>query len=539
MARKIIVLLILAFLIISNTIVLAEYPWSTPSSEKYPWLDYLASLTSERNVELVILTRHEASIQSLTRTMFLQSEVAKKLGITNIRFLYVAAESWPDYLEKAKQRGTSIDVAWGGGPTLFNYIDDLGYLMPINPARNPEHYAIMYELSKIPEQIAGSETYKKDSEGNIRWIGASISSFGFTVNHDVLNRYGVPKPVKWEDLSSPEYARYLPGTPLIATADPTMSTSNARIFEIILQAKGWEEGWRILTLLAANAIIYSGSGDARDAAIRGDVAIATTIDFYGYMAMNVNPNCEYIAPEGETIVNADPIAILTTTKHPVHAAAFVAWVLSEFGGQQIWLDKEINRIPINPYTFNTPEGQKRPDLKQAFNKILETRGILFNETLSALWIDAVINYFKATLVDVHDDLQYTWAEIAKAYLDGKITREQFEYLTRELAKPLTFTDPLTGNRVSFTLEYAVTIGKYMSNKSIADPLKNSWINGARERYQYVRQLLQQMLTATTSTPQETTTQTTEAPSGFSPLLIGLVVLVVIVIGVLFVFTWRK
>jgi ABC-type Fe3+ transport system substrate-binding protein len=354
----------------------------------------------------------------------------------------------------------------------------------------------MYELSKIPEQIAGSETYKKDPEGNIRWIGASISSFGFTVNHDVLNRYRVPKPLKWEDLAKPDYARYLPTTPLIAIADPTMSTSNARIFEIILQAKGWEEGWRILTPLAANSIVYPGSGDARDAVIRGDVAIATTIDFYGYMAMNVNPSCEYIAPEGETIVSPEPIALLVTTKYPVHAAAFVAWVLSEFGGQQIWLDKEINRIPINPYVFDTPEGQERLDLKQAFEKIRETSSMLFNETLSTLWIDAVINYFKATLVDVHDELQYTWAEMAKAYLEGNITRDHLEYLIGELSKPLTFTDPLTGEQVSFTLEYAVKIGKYMSNKSIADALRDAWINGAKERYQYVRQLLQLMLNTT-------------------------------------------
>jgi ABC-type Fe3+ transport system substrate-binding protein len=54
--------------------------------------------------------------------------------------------------------GAPIDVAWGGGPTLFNSLDEIGYLMPIDPTSKPEHYAIIYELGKIPDRIAGAET---------------------------------------------------------------------------------------------------------------------------------------------------------------------------------------------------------------------------------------------------------------------------------------------------------------------------------------------------------------------------------------------
>jgi ABC-type Fe3+ transport system substrate-binding protein len=487
------ILLIATLLSASCNQLESQYPWSSPSSEKFPWLDYLANLTSERNVELIALTRHEQSIQSLARTLFLNSEVARKLGITNIRFLYVPAELWPSYIEKASKQGVSIDLVYGAGPTLANYLDELGYLMPINPAKRPEHYAIIYELNKLPAKIAGADTYKKDSEGNIKWIGEGLSGFGFTVNYDTLSKYGLPKPKTWEDLASPVYARYLPDTPLIGTADPTMSTSNTRIFEIILQAKGWSEGWRILTLMAANARIYPGSGDARDAVIRGDVAVATTIDFYGYMAMNVNPDCEYIAPEGETMVNADAVAILNTTKHPVHAAAFIAWALSEFGGQQVWLDKDINRIPVNPNTFNTPEGQQRPDLKQSYDQLKTFRGIEFNETLSTMWVNAVVYYFKATLVDAHDDLQAVWARVAGAYLDGRISRDWFDYLTLELSKPLRFKDPVTGSNVEFTQEYAVYINPYLTKSEVYQALMTAWSSGARDRYRSVLSLLERAL----------------------------------------------
>ena len=581
--RLLVIPLLVIILVYAGTSVsLAEYPWSSPSNEKFPWLDYLASLTTVRNVRLVVLTRHEQSIQSLARAMFLQSDVAKKLGIVEIQYLYVPAEQWPSYIDRASKLGTSIDVAWGGGPTLFNNLDEKGYLMPINPNKNPEHYAIKYELDKIPKSIAGAPTYKEDSEGNIRWIGASISSFGFTVNKDVLNKYKVPMPKSWSDLGRPEYANYLPATPLIGIADPTLSTSNTRIFEIILQAKGWSEGWRILTLMAANARIYPGSGDARDAVIRGDVAVATTIDFYGYMAMNVNPDCEYIAPEGETIINADPIAIVNITKYPVHAAAFIAWALSEFGGQVVWLDKDINRIPVNPNTFNTTEGQSRPDLKQAFNTLLNLRGIEFNETLSSNWVYSIMYYFKATLVNAHDDLQAVWARVAGAYLDGRISRDWFDYLTLELSKPLRFKDPVTGSNVEFTQEYAVYINKKLAEEaSTYQALMTTWENAARERYQNVLNLLSRAIsgepvpttvtkttptttvvsttitstptTQVTSTPTTTTSLTTSTTSptstpvstltspteGISSTIIALVAVLVLVVAAMLYFIRRK
>jgi len=510
-------ILLVSMLLTPATLVVGEWPWGS-EREPYPWLNYLKSLTSERGVVLRIITRHESSILSLTKQLFLNSPVAQELGINDIQFLYVAAESWPDYITRAKSLGTPIDIAWGGGPTLFNNIYSIGLIQELSGSKHPAHYAILYELSKIPDRIAGAETYRVDESGNIVWIGASVSSFGFTVNKDVLNRYGVPVPQKWADLASPQYARYLPDIHIVGTADPTMSTSNTRIFEIILQAKGWEEGWRILTLLAANAIIYSGSGDVRDAVIRGDIGIGTTIDFYGYMAMNTNPACEYIIPTNESIVNADPIALLKDSRYPVHAAAFIAWVLSEFGGQQVWLDREINRLPINPRVFDTPGGQQRPDLYQALQNIQQAGGIVFNETLSTQWVDAVVNYFKATLVNAHDDLTPAWAQIANAYLQGRISKDWYEYLVWYISRPLSFTDPLTNETVTFSLEYAIKINPYITQASIQGTLRRTWEDLSRQRYREALNLLQQALngapvpTTTPTTTPSTETSPTETPT---------------------------
>lgn len=497
--RKVIVVISLLLIIGSSLLIIVTllYPrYSIPQeefTESYPWLDSLKALTNERGITLRVITRHEQSILSLTKARFLNSRVARELGISDIQFLYVAAESWPDYINRAKNLGAPIDVAWGGGPTLFNNLYEMGFLQEINTSIHPAHSAIMYELMKIPTRIAGAETYRVGSDGHVVWIGASISSFGFTINKEVLNRLEVPVPEKWDDLASPEYARHLPDIYIIGIADPTMSTSNTRIFEIILQAKGWDEGWRILTLIAANSIIYSGSGDVRDSVMRGDIGVGTTIDFYGYMAMNNNPSCEYIIPSNESIVNADPIAFLKDSRYPVHAAAFIAWVLNEYGGQQVWLDHEINRLPINPEVFNTPNGQKRKDLHQALQMIQQSGGIVFNETLSAQWVDAIVNYFKATLVNPHEDLVVTWGNIAKAYLNGEISKEWFDYLTWYISRPLEFTDPITGTTTSFTIDYAVKINPYMSQATVQGTLRRLWENLARDRYREALVLLTKAL----------------------------------------------
>ena len=492
----------------------AEWPWGS-ASEPFPWLNYLKSLPHQEGITLYILTRHEQTIQSAARVAFLNSPVAKALGISDVVFLYVGSAQWPKYIQNGE-----IDVAWGGGPTLFNWLDQLGLLQPLDNKTHPEFNAVLYEMSKIPPTYAGAQSYLVGSDGYVHWIGASLSSFGFTINKNVLNQYNVPAPTNWSDLGSPVYAKYLPAKPLIGTADPTASTSNTRMFEIILQAYGWEKGWEVLTTLAANSIIYSGSSDVRDAVIRGDIAAGTTIDFYGYTAMQLNPNCQYIIPPNQSIVNYDPIAIVKNAPHMVQAAAFVAWVLSEWGGQQVWLNPDINRLPANPNVFNTPQGAQRPDLKQAYIAAAQAGSIQFNETLSSMWVYSVIYYFKATLVNAHDQLQSTWTAVAQAYLNGKITKDQFNKLVADLSSFFPFVDPLTGKYVTFTLDYALTINGYLANSTqVYQALMSTWTSGATAKYQWVYQELQAILSGQPTPPPPwstlttaTTTITTATPS---------------------------
>ena len=433
--------------------------------------------TQAQGVTLTILTRHSTDILDLARKMFLNSTIAKQYNIVDLQFIVVPPGLWPD-TAKAK----NVDLGWGGGPTLFDtmYLYNLTSPLTLPLALNAS--------AQIPDQIAGVPMKRVGPNGQLYWVAAAISSFGFTVNTDLAKQYNLPIPQKWEDLGSLSLGKVYASTgqaPL-AMADPTSSTSNTRMYEIILQAFGWDKGWRLLTLMAANAYISSSSEEVRDVVIRGERIVGITIDFYGYTAHYQNPSCIYVIPQNESIVNGDPIALFATSKHPVEAQAFIAWVLTD--GQKIWLDKNINRLPANPSIFNTTEGMARQDLYQAYLAASQTPSINFSDNLALSYEYIMQNYFKATLTDDVQYLQNAWVALVKAYTSGKIDQTRFQQLENTLTDFITFTNPLNGQNTTLTQDVAIQLNNAaMSNPSLLQGLMSQWRTAAAQKYQAVLQ----------------------------------------------------
>jgi ABC-type Fe3+ transport system substrate-binding protein len=449
---------------------------------------------SSNGITLVIVTRHDATIQYKVKQTFLKSEIAKEYHITGLKFIGVPEALWPQYIKQG------ADVGWGGGPTLFDDMYKMGYLVPITNQK-----VLSLIGTKIPESLAGMPMIRKNGT-KVYWIAAALSSFGFTVNKKELQKWNLPFPNKWEDLATPDWAV---NPPQYGIADPTRSTSNTRIYQIILQAFGWDQGWRIMTLIAANSKIYEASDAVRDAVINGEIAAGNTIDFYGYTAMKQNPNCVYVIPQGESIINGDPIALLKYSKHPEAAQAFIYWVLTE--GQAVWMSPDINRLPIWGGIFNqtiTQEyskvlfngkfagktyGQARPALLKAYQIALTSKGIPFNDNEALKTVNSLQYYFKATLIDVNGPLHQAWTAIVKAYKGGKISESQFKQLENELTAPIQFKDPLTGKTVTFTEDYAAKINdKISTDASFQSQIMQEWRTAAQNKYNKVLSDLKSM-----------------------------------------------
>ncbi|MCW4048347.1 MAG: extracellular solute-binding protein [Candidatus Bathyarchaeota archaeon] len=429
------------------------------------------------DVELTIITRHGFDILYKARERFLQSDIAEEYNIESIAFLNVNSALWSDTIER---KGT-IDIAWGGGPVVFDIIFNEDKLSPLTSD------AVTAILDALPDDISGAPT-KRYRDDDVYWVGSAISSFGFTINIEFLASVGLPEPTTWKDLANETYAVGLPSITVIGTADATLSTSNTRMFEIILQTYGWEEGWKILTQMGANARIYDRSESVRDAAIQGLVGAGTTIDFYGYTAQLENPEiCKYVLPQDGTAVNADPIALMSTSPNPEAAQAFIAWILSP-DGQKIWLDKTINRMPVNPEVFNTPEGMERGDLQESYETTLNAITIEFSDELALSYETSMMFFFKATLVKAEERLDNLWVELTIAEYDGDITHQEFLELVDDMGNPLEFSfiDPETGEPQLWTEEYAQSINdRVLTDAEFKEQMTTAWLEAANERYDQV------------------------------------------------------
>lgn len=461
--------------------------------------------TTKDGITLTIVTRHDVTITNEFKSKFLASDYATTAGVTDVTFLQATTdEGWKKLLQDPSK---SVDLAWGGGPALFNTMDKWGLLRPITDTE-----VIDYIDNLVNDTIAGAAMKSRTENGSLIWVANAISSFGFTVNHDFLDTHGLPVPHTWEELATPTY--YIsPSVKAISMGDPPLTTSNTRIYQIILQAFGWEQGWSILTRMAANAGIYPGSVDTRAAVIDGEVGIAMTIDFYGVIAMRENPRCEYIVPEGQSIVNGDPIALGVNVDDYDAAIAFLKYVFSP-EGQAVWLTEGIDRLPVVEAAFHTPFGETKTELYALYNETIQNEGIEFNETLATLTLDTTIYYFHQTISVEHSRLRQAWGEMVTQLNDGKINQTYFVDLVNRLGA------------VNMTLNQAIEWNEqYQSDPEFAAQKDAEWRQFAQQKYDSIYYELTGITPTTETTP--TTNGTQEGPFDLKVIIISVTFLAVI------------
>ena len=374
---------------------------------------------------LRIVTRHDTTITTRFKTEFLATQKAIDLNITDIQFYQATTDAGWKVLTEDPSRG--IDLLWGDDVPTFEKMDEWGLIKYIDNAT-----LIDYINLNVPDIIAGIEMKSSDTFGDIIWLSNAISSYGFTVNHDFLDNFGLPVPTTWDDLASPIY--YINDvTASIGMADAPLSTSNTKIYQIILQTFGWEEGWSILTRMAGNGRIYPGSVDTRAAVVSEDLGVGMTIDFYGIIAQRENPNCEYIIPEGQSVIIPSPIALGINVDNQEAAEAFIEYIVS-LEGQSVWMKEGLDRLPVNEDAFQTSYGQTRIDLYSLYNDTLDNIGIEFNNSLAKANLDTTVYYFHNTITAKHDELQLAWDKMITKLKGGSINSSYFNELVNRLGE---------------------------------------------------------------------------------------------------------
>ncbi len=415
----------------------------------------------EAAVTLTAITRHDSAMYNAFEDAFRTANPELDVDITWLEITTNAG--WA----KAIQSTTyTIDFCWGGGPTVFSIIANEGLLKPVSDTD-----LINRIDNEIPANIAGVPMNLKDTNEDYLWVASALSSFGYTVNHANMDKYGLPMPRTWQDLASPDW--FLGRTQFaVAMGNAPETTSNTRAYQIITQAFGWDMGWQLMTMMGGNSKMTGESGPTRDSVITGPQAAAMTIDFYGYQAMTENPNCEYVLPEGQSIINGDPIALASTCDDLDETQAFINFVLSQ-EGQALWLDKRFNRLPIraDSFAYAASHGNPRPDLEAAYNNALNNVGIPFNETEAVANYDAFTFYFESTINDAHNELVDTWSTLIDYLRKGSISTAEFRSVVRAMATP------------SITPEECIDYqNAYLANPFSIDQIQATWLSEAKARY---------------------------------------------------------
>lgn len=214
-----------------------------------------------------------------------------------------------------------MDILFGGGYDPFDRQKAKGHLQAF---KLPDEV-----LNRIPRDVLGFHLVDPD----YMFYGAALASFGILENVRVVDKLRLPTIDTWEGLGDPRLFGW------VSSGDPRKSGSVHMIYEIILQAYGWEKGWSTLIRMGANvrAFLQSSSAPTKEVAA-GDVAYAVTIDVNGMVqqAFQGKENVRFFVPEGISIINPDSIAILKGAPNLDVAQEFVTFIMSP-RGQSLWM----------------------------------------------------------------------------------------------------------------------------------------------------------------------------------------------------------
>ncbi len=370
--------------------------------------------------KLVIISPHSGTIESEFERAFAQWVNETRGFQVEIEWLNLggttqAIKFVEDQFERTPE-GINVDIFFGGGCDPFFLFRNKGLLRRCSL---PEEV-----LAPIPRTHAGVEVY--DSEQ--RWFAACMSGFGILYNKQLLKTLNMPEPQTWADLGGPEYFTW------VASADPRQSGSIHMAYEIILQAYGWDEGWRHIMRMGANCRSFSRAASevVQEVSI-GEAACGMAIDYYALWAVAEagEDKMGFRLPDRLTVVNPDGIGILKGAPQAELAELFVEFVLSE-RGQRLWMlrkgapggpqEHQLYRLPVIPGMV----ARYGDDSVVRFDAFEFKSGIEFDlEKKNRRW-GIVNDLLGACIIDVHDELAAAWKVTRRLPADDPRVRRLLE-----------------------------------------------------------------------------------------------------------------
>ena len=326
---------------------------------------------------------------------------------------------------KNKPEGIGIDIFFGGGLEPY---------LALKHENRLESYVLPRELlEKIPARLGGVPLYDPD----YAWYGTTLAGFGIVYNKVVLQLIKKPVITTWEGLASPAAFGW------VGSSDPRKSGSVHMVYEIILQAYGWEKGWRIITGIGANVRNFTDAAPQvpKDVSI-GEVAYGLAIDFFAWAQVNEAgaDKIGFVMPENLTVINPDCIGILKGAPDRAVAEAFIRFVMST-AGQKLWLWAkgspggpqrfQLNRFSVLPSLYDVSPESTAVEI----NPFSWHSDFVFDDKLASARWAIVDDLIGAMVINPKDLLNHAWNAALK---DGLMEGER----QRLAAMPVSATEAL-------------------------------------------------------------------------------------------------
>ncbi|MDA0837732.1 MAG: ABC transporter substrate-binding protein [Planctomycetota bacterium] len=367
------------------------------------------------------------------------------------------------YLESEYQsnpEGGGQDMVFGGGTSFFVRLKESGFT---------QAYKLPDEmLALVPQDASGVPIYDPE----YHWYGAALSGFGVIYNKGILDSRKIPYPKTWEDLTSPKLFTWL------GSADPGKSGSIHMMFEIVLQAYGWEKGLDVLARMGANSRSFAdGGGSIPMDVARGENALGMCIDFYaGAKIAEVGDDLiGFVMPKGLTVIDSDPIAILKGSPNLEESRGFVRYVMSE-EGQKIWMLRKgaaggpkrfgLARLSVMPSLYKTDPAVMLID--QDSSPFKGDSNFNYDSKKGGARWQVISDFMRAALIDTHEEAVRAW----KAIIDNNFPHE---------ANAILGKGPLTEAEV-------MELVSGWKDAQFREKTRSGWVKWYREHYRKVKEL---------------------------------------------------
>jgi len=299
-----------------------------------------------------------------------------------------------------------VDLFWASAPDAFEILKQSGKLQKLQHLKRSSAAKVLgYPIN--------------DPDGY--YAGFAISGYGIMWNKDYLSRYKLPKPASWDDLRKSIYANH------IGISAPSRSGTTHLIVEIILQSKGWKEGWRTLIEIGGNlATVTARSYGVPSGVEQGFFGVGLVIDFFGLRSRAEGQPVEFKYPAFTKMLPAN-IALVQGAENSAEAKRFIEFLLSD-DGQRILFRPGISRLPVNPETYrDAPKGFPNP-----FNFPSDSATPLFDINLSKTRYHLVNALFDQLITFRLRELKEAWSLVHQA--ETKLAQLEATDLKADIAK---------------------------------------------------------------------------------------------------------